>query len=186
MRQPSASPPAETGDEPRLPIHPALLKHLDSIWHPGAAVFPVTKSRGDLYGQWQAIKAAAGIPLDGPETIDFHDLPRTCQTEWDSLLPGLGGLILGYAPNGVGESWHRNFTKKASDLCNSLPQPASFLSGLPRRPTTRTQEQPAPEAPAVENANPPEDDGETKYRLSGPIDQTEPETTEAPPPGSEA
>jgi integrase len=118
--------PRKTGQELRVPIPPVLAERLETFRHRSSAIFPVTTCRGDVYRQWTRIKAAAGIPASGPETVHFHDLRRTCQTEWDALLPGLGDFILGHAPRGVGETWYRNFSRHARKNAALFPLPATF------------------------------------------------------------
>lgn len=116
----------KTGNELTLPVPPVLIAHLESIRTDRLAIFPVTLAHGSVYGQWRAIKAAAGVGVEGTQELDFHDLRRTCQTEWDWLKLGMGDWILGHAPQDVGGRSYRNFERHAAEACEQLPLPKSF------------------------------------------------------------
>lgn len=118
--------PDKTGDELRIPLHPIVIAHLESVRTERDVVFPATRNRHYVYDEWKKIKIAAGINVDGPEDLSFQQLRENCQTEWDSIKMGLGDFILGHAPQGVGATWYRNFQKKAMKACKDFPQPAAF------------------------------------------------------------
>jgi integrase len=116
----------KTGNSLLLPVHPVLTAHLESVRTDRRAMFPVTLAHGSVYNQWRAIKSTAGVGVEGAPDLDFHDLRRTCQSEWDWLRLGLGDWILGHAPQDVGGRHYRNFARHAADACETLPQPKSF------------------------------------------------------------
>lgn len=119
--------PDKTGDELRLPMHDVVMSHLQQVYSSRNVVFPATKNKHYVYGQWARIKRAAGFAVDGPESLRFQHLRATCQTEWDMLSMGLGDFFLGHAPSGVGATWYRTMEPVAMKLYKDLPQPKSFL-----------------------------------------------------------
>lgn len=114
----------KTDDEIEIPLNDVVLSHLEALrpLSKGTALFAATKCRGDLYDDWKRIKQAAGV-LD----LDIQDLRRTCQTEFDWIKPGLGDFMTGHTPQGVGETYYRNFAKKARRAVKRLPQPKAFM-----------------------------------------------------------
>lgn len=114
----------------RVPLSRIVIAHLRRIGADRRAIFPATKAHASVYGQWRCLKAAAlaahGDRLRGIETLDFHNIRKTCQTEWDTLKMGLGDHIVWHTPTDVGGMHYRNFARLARAHCEDLPQPDAF------------------------------------------------------------
>lgn len=117
----------KTGFELDLPLNRTVRRHL-------AAIAPASARHGRLFGMagrkqiylgFAALRHVAGIDMD----VSFHDLRRTCQSEFDAVLPGLGDWFLGHMPRDVGGRYYRNLDKPAKEAAEKLPQPPSFLLG---------------------------------------------------------
>ena len=120
----------EEAGEIEIPLNRVCVTHLAGIKREWSAVFPASKSRGALYGQWAQIKAAAAATCPSVLDLEIQNLRGTCQTEFDSIHVGLGDFMVGHAPDGVGPSFYRNFFRKAKEAAEQLPQPAGFLDIL--------------------------------------------------------
>lgn len=116
----------------RVPLNRIVLAHLASIRGDRRAIFPATLAHGSVYGQWRCLKAAAvatcGDAVKGIEDLDFHNIRKTCQTEWDTLKMGLGDHVVWHTPTDVGGMHYRNFAMLARRRAEDLPQPEAFKS----------------------------------------------------------
>ena len=113
-----------------LPLTPELREALDALGGGRAKLFPVTGAKREWYRVWREILVDAGLIADvedgsGPT---FHDLRRTCSTNWDLVHEGLGDFVLGQAKRSVNATW---YTSRVVHLVELLPafrrrQPVEF------------------------------------------------------------
>lgn len=111
----------KTGKILRLPINDAVQTVLERVWRPERCdrLFYVTGSNRQLYGQWHAIQRAAGVP---EPFFGFHDLRRTCATEFERLCPGAGTFILGHSTPAVTWRHYRNPSAATREAAEQLPR----------------------------------------------------------------
>lgn len=109
-----------------VPLSNVVVAHLESIRADRATIFPASKARGSLYGQWRCIRAAAAMAVASVADLEPHDLRKTCQTEWDHVQLGFGDFVVWHTPTDVGGTYYRNFAKKVRARVEELPQPQSF------------------------------------------------------------
>lgn len=106
----------------RLPINDHVRRALVSIWRPEVqdGLFYESKSNRQLYGQWHAIQDAAGI---AKPYFGFHDLRRTCATEFERLQAGAGTFMLGHSTPAVTWRHYRDPSEATRQAAAMLPQP---------------------------------------------------------------
>ncbi len=110
----------------RLPINQAVRQTLNELWRPsfGDLLLYETRSNRQVYVQWHKIQIEAGVASEGQsEFYGFHDLRRTCATEFESLSAGSGTFILGHSTPAVTWRHYRNPSVATKQAADDLPQP---------------------------------------------------------------
>jgi integrase len=116
----------------RLPMNDHVRNALATIWRPEIqdGLFYESKSNRQLYKQWHAIQNAAGISIP---YFGFHDIRRTCATEFERLQAGAGTFMLGHSTPAVTWRHYRNPSEATKQAAAMLPQPGSqkMVRGIP-------------------------------------------------------
>lgn len=126
----------KSDDEDRqLPLHPCVVQHLERIWSPArGVVFPCSKRYMDrrpnnhpkqLYDYWYRIQKQAG--LEAPYC--FHELRKTCGTEFFRRSPGAAQEMLGHSSVETTRKYYANMSRDLIETAATLDQPAAFVAG---------------------------------------------------------
>jgi len=109
-----------------VPIHPLLRPRLQRFRGCDLErVFPNGRNKRQFAASWLRIREAAGVTAD--VTIAAASRPsirRSCNQNWNSLFPGLGGYVLGHRPADVNAGHYENFARRAVEHIGELVMPA--------------------------------------------------------------
>lgn len=116
-----------------VPFQEIVGLHFESVFQYlngglSTVIFPVTKCRSSMYGQWREIQKAAGVS----DYVEFRDLRETCNSLLNAANPGAkaGKWVLGHGGRDVNEVYYHNPTAEVLIAVENLEQPDSFYSIL--------------------------------------------------------
>jgi len=114
--------------------------------------FATPKGQKTLYKQWHLIQKDAGIHVRRPagsrrvEYFGFHELRKTCGTNWAAISPAAGKHMLGHKSQQVFDRCYTNSGKVARRVIDNFVSPTSLL---PEKPTPVPPTPPTGEHPRL-------------------------------------
>lgn len=142
--------PDKNGARNYKPIPHELIPYFLAFQSPSREFFfAAPKSQKMLYKQWYLIQKAAGIRVRRPEGsrrmeyFGFHELRKTCGTNWAAISPAAGKHMLGHKSQQVFDRSYTNSGKVARRVIERFVSPTALLNQpLPPSPP------PAPQPPS--------------------------------------
>lgn len=128
--------PEKNGAQNYKPIPHDLIPYFLGFLQPQREFFFAAPRAGkSLYKQWHLIQEAAGIHVRRPEGsrrttyFGFHELRKTCGTNWAAVCPAAGKHMLGHRSQQVFDRFYTNNSKVARRVMENFSSPAALLTG---------------------------------------------------------